>query len=267
MPIRGVNAAVQGYYENHRDQMESANAWHQVNDHFLPHFHSSVELCFVLSGELRATIDGKANAATENTMIICSSYAVHSYETPDSSEAIFAIIPLSQVPSLSRQLHRQSFAHALVQDDEEGTLGTLMRLMVRCNGSGTTMKGLCYAVLGQLIERVGLVPAREGSRSLFVRNVLEYLQAHHQEPQTAMEIAAHFGYSRSHFSHLFSAHLGCSLAEYIASLRCDHAARLLRETDMRVADVAMTVGFESLRTFHRAFKKQHNMTPNRYAKT
>jgi AraC family transcriptional regulator of adaptative response / DNA-3-methyladenine glycosylase II len=40
----------------------------------------------------------------------------------------------------------------------------------------------------------------------------------------------------------------------------------LAETDMPVTDVAMAVGFESLRTFYRAFKNQYEMTPSQYKK-
>ena len=257
---------MQGFYENHRDNMPSAHAWYKENDHFMPHFHSSVELVYVLSGELKATIDGAALIASENMMVISSSYAVHSYETPERSLAVFATIPLTDVPDIARKLQRQSFAETLVRDDDQRTLRELMCMLERFQRSPVTMKGLCGAILGLLIDRVGLLPAREGSRTLFIRDVLEHVSQHHAEAMTVQRLADRFGYSRSHFSHLFSTHLGCSVADYVASVRCVHAAQLLRETDMRVADAALAVGFESLRTFYRTFKKQYKMTPNAYAR-
>lgn len=257
---------MQGFYETHRDNMRQAHAWYKENDRFLPHFHSSVELVYVLSGALRATVDGETHIVPENTLLIDSSYAVHSYETPEASSLIIAIIPLSEVPSIAKQLRKQSFARVTLPDDPLCTLRSLMEMMVRFQDATVTMNGLCHALLGQLIDRAGLIPVREGSQALFIRDVLEYIQAHHAEPLTGEALAARFGYSRSYFSHLFSAHLRCTLADSITALRCGHAAQLLRETDMRVADVAMAVGFESLRTFYRAFKKQYHVTPTQYAK-
>lgn len=258
---------MQGYYENHRDDMVHAYAWYAENDHCTPHFHNSVELSYVLEGELAATLDGTEYRVPPGTLLISSSYTIHSYDTPESSRSIVAIIPFTEVPSIRPLLAKQAFSSPLCPDDAEGTLGGLMAMLAAQSGKANhlTTKGLCYTLLGLLVDRVGLVEARPSSRAAFIREVLDFLQAHHTEPLPAAWVASRFGYSRSRFSHIFNAHLGCSLSDYINAVRCRHAAQLLRETDMPVSDVAMAVGFESLRTFYRSFKKQYDMTPNRYA--
>jgi len=257
---------LQGYYENHRDDMNHAVAWYASNDRFPPHFHHSIELVYVLQGELHATQNGETISVTEGKLLINSSYTIHSYATPASSYAIFAIIPLAEVPSSRQLLSKQSFAVSVLRDDQEGTLLSLMKMLAAAQGAQPLVKkGLSYTLIGLLIDRAGLIEARVNSRTAFIRGVLDYLQQHHTEPVTAQGVASHFGYSRSRFSHLFNQHLGYSLTEYVGLLRCQHAALLLAEADMAVSDVAMAVGFESLRTFYRTFKKQYKMTPNRYA--
>lgn len=254
------------YYENHRDDMTHARVWYTQDDHFPPHFHNSIELLYVLQGEIAATLDGREVTVAQGQLLANASYTVHSYSTPVASYAIVAIIPMNAVPSVRALLTAQSFARPVCGDDAEGTLARLMHMMADPATSDLTRKGLCYAVLGLLIDRLGLVEARAGSRAAFIRDVLTYLGQHYAEPLTATGIAAHFGYSRSRFSHLFGTHLGYTLPDYLSALRCQHAATLLRGSDMPVSDVAMAVGFESLRTFYRTFKKQYEMTPNRYAK-
>lgn len=257
---------MQGYYENHHDDRPDAFAWQKQNDHCTPHFHHSVELVYVVSGSIRATLDGATYDVTAGTLLINASYTVHSYETPVSSRSIIVILPVGQLPSARQQLRGRAFAAHLCPDDDAGTLGTLVRMLAENPGSPLVRKGLAYTLLGLLIDRVGLVDAPENTRTAFIRDVLEYLQQHHTEPLSAGQIAAHFGYSRSRFSHIFNAQLGYTLSDYLGALRCRHAAQLLRETDMPVSDIAMQVGFESLRTFYRAFKKQYDMTPNTYAR-
>lgn len=259
---------MQVYYENHRDDMAHAYAWYAEDDHVRPHFHNSIELVYVLSGVLKATLNGETHTVPEGTMLINSSYTIHSYETPDASYAVIAIIPMNEVPSIRQTLLGQAFRSCLHPDDAKGTLRTLMEMMAAFAGEhAVALKGLSYAVLGLLIDRVGLMEARQSDQTAFIREVLNYLQQCHAEPLSVQRVADRFGYSRSRFSHLFHAHLGCTLFEYIAALRCRHAAQLLKETDMPVSDVAMAVGFESVRTFYRAFKRQYDMTPKRYAKS
>lgn len=254
------------YYETHRDDMDRAHAWYASDDQCPPHFHSSIEVVYVLEGTLSATLDGAEHIIHEKSLLINSSYTVHSYATPVSSRTIIAIVPLRQLPSLRKALAHQSFSRAICPDDVQGTLGTLMRMMVENQENLLALKGICYTLMGLLIERVGLTETRDGSRTAFIREVLEFLEQHHTEPLRAEDIAQHFGYSRSRFSHIFNAHLGYTISDYVSTLRCHHAAQLLRETDLPVSDVAMQVGFESLRTFYRTFKKQYEMTPNQYAK-
>lgn len=257
---------MQGFYENHRDVMDSARAWYTQNDHFVPHFHNSIELMYVLEGELIGTLDAREYRAGKNTMLVSSSYAIHSYETPQYCYSIVAIIPLSVVASAKQIFSTHAFAYPLCVDDEGQTLGMLMKMLVENEKNALAVKGACYAILGLLMERLGVVEVRMENRGTFIRSVLEYLEQHHTEPLSATQIAAHFGYSRSRFSYLFNAHLGYSLSDYLGAIRCRHAAKLLRETDMAVSDVAMAVGFESLRTFYRTFKNQYEMTPGEYAK-
>lgn len=258
---------MQGYYENHRDGMAHAHAWYTRDDHCSPHFHNSVELVYVLDGALRATLNGVAHTVSAGTVLISSSYTIHGYETPESCRAIIVIIPMTEVPSVRQLLSTQAFSTCICPDDEAATLRTLMTLMAEHGDrQPLTMKGLCYAVLGLLIDRVGLVEVRQSSQTAFIRDVLDYLQQHHAEPLNVQRVADRFGYSRSRFSRIFSENLGCTLCEYINAVRCRHAAQLLREEDLPVSEVAMRVGFESLRTFYRTFKTQYEMTPNAYAR-
>ncbi len=258
---------MQGYYENHRDDMANAQAWYKRDDRCTPHFHNSVELVYVLEGVLKATLDGEALLVPAGSLLLNSSYTVHSYETPESCYSVIVIIPAGVVPSVRQMMNRQSFAARVFPDDAAGTFRTLFRMMAdHGDKNPLALKGLCYAALGLLIERVGLAEARQSGRAAFLRDVLDYLQQRHTEPLSVQKVADHFGYSRSRFSRIFNEHLGYPLVEYVNSLRCRHAAQLLREGDLPVTEIAMAVGFDSLRTFYRAFQKQYKLTPNRFRK-
>jgi AraC-like DNA-binding protein len=67
-------------------------------------------------------------------------------------------------------------------------------------------------------------------------------------------------------SKLFSAHKNMRISDYINELRIRDAALLLAESDERIIDIAFSVGFESVRTFNRAFPKYMHATPEQYRK-
>ncbi len=64
----------------------------------------------------------------------------------------------------------------------------------------------------------------------------------------------------------FSYMTGMSLKEYVRRRRLTLAAQQLRDTDMRVLDIALQVGYESADAFSKAFVRQHGVTPTAYRK-
>lgn len=55
-----------------------------------------------------------------------------------------------------------------------------------------------------------------------------------------------------------------TFSEYLRDLRLKEAARLLRETDMPIDQVAFSVGLKSVSGFHRNFLLSYGMTPAQY---
>lgn len=73
-------------------------------------------------------------------------------------------------------------------------------------------------------------------------------------------------YSYPMFSRLFSILTDTTLSEYIRSRKLTEAAVLLRDTDIKVIDIAMKYGYESSDSFGMAFKKFHGFTPSEVRK-
>ena len=61
-------------------------------------------------------------------------------------------------------------------------------------------------------------------------------------------------------------HLGLSPSALVNRVRMGHAAKLLREGEYRVEDIAHECGIMNLSHFHRLFKKHYGMTPGNYRK-
>lgn len=62
----------------------------------------------------------------------------------------------------------------------------------------------------------------------------------------------------------FKHEVGLSIREYIESFRLQAACTLLSKDSFRVSQVALSVGYQHLQTFHRAFLRKYNCTPGTY---
>jgi AraC-like DNA-binding protein len=84
------------------------------------------------------------------------------------------------------------------------------------------------------------------------------------EPLDVPAIAAVAHVSPAHFSRTFRAVFGETPHRYLQRRRVERSMFLLRETDRRVTDVCIDVGFTSLGTFSRTFREIVGETPSGY---
>jgi AraC-like DNA-binding protein len=78
---------------------------------------------------------------------------------------------------------------------------------------------------------------------------------------TVQSLSVRLGVHRSILSRRFKEKAGSSPQQYIISRRLDKAMFLLKETDLRVSEIAYRSGFRDPNYFARAFKKTMGMTP------
>ncbi|MFE0104564.1 cupin domain-containing protein [Streptomyces sp. NPDC059009] len=83
-------------------------------------------------------------------------------------------------------------------------------------------------------------------------------------PWTVETLARDVAMSRPAFARQFKTLVGATPLAYLSRLRIDLAARLLRETDRLVSDIAEAVGYTSEFAFSRAFSRELGVPPGRY---
>lgn len=98
-----------------------------------------------------------------------------------------------------------------------------------------------------------------------INRVLDYIDKHICEQMTLDELAGVANFSKFHFHRLFALFIGEPLNAYIMRSRMElSAARLLSNRNASISDIAFDVGFSSVSTFSRAFKKIMGMSPSEY---
>ena len=91
-----------------------------------------------------------------------------------------------------------------------------------------------------------------------------YIDAHYAEKIELDKISDQACFSKYHFLRLFKAAYGRSPHQYLTELRIHHAKDLLAK-GQSVSEVCFAVGFESLPSFTRLFKKNTGSSPKLFS--
>ncbi len=97
-----------------------------------------------------------------------------------------------------------------------------------------------------------------------VLEVKSFVQAHYGEKLSVAQIAEMVNMSESRFAHVFKKETGISFWEYVNQVRMDQAEKLLKETDMRIGDIAERIGMDNPNYFSSQFKKRKGKSPLAY---
>ncbi len=73
--------------------------------------------------------------------------------------------------------------------------------------------------------------------------------------------------SPDHLSRMFKKHTGGTIKDLINRLRIESSLKGLQCIDKKIVEIAFDVGFESLSSFNRIFKKVKGITPSEYRKS
>lgn len=97
-----------------------------------------------------------------------------------------------------------------------------------------------------------------------INRVAEYINNHLDEAIDVRKLAEIAHLSDFHFCRIFKAIKDESPIAFIARLRIETAAQLLRYSSLLVEEIAFNVGYESPASLSKAFKNQYGITPTEY---
>ena len=99
-----------------------------------------------------------------------------------------------------------------------------------------------------------------------IKKAMNYIENNLKKEIRTEDIADSAGFSKYHFQRVFKRETWLNLYAYIQKRRLAEASSLLRNTNVRILDIAVYLCFESQEAFTRAFKKVYGLPPGQYRK-
>ncbi|MGL5755847.1 MAG: response regulator transcription factor [Paraclostridium sp.] len=94
-----------------------------------------------------------------------------------------------------------------------------------------------------------------------VNKAIEYITKNYKEHISLQDISSYVYLSHEYFSRLFKDEVGENFSSYLTNYRMKKAEKLLKTTDMKIAQVAIEVGYSNASYFSKSYKKYKGISP------
>lgn len=250
------------------------------------HVHRVFEICYILKGSGDWRIGDAAGRFRAGSLLVYPPETLHSWRSAEegigrSKVTAFVLrftrdcVP-DDVLGLPEMKAVKTLLEALTKPAEIKVADldrTRARLRSVERAQGALRLARFYVALDLIGgSKVTQLTVSEGlTRSQRTRDVVRFdlvkslVEERFHRELSRGEVARELGLDEASFSRFFKRCSGTTFADFLASYRVRHAARLLgTRRDYDLETVARKSGFSTLPAFHRQFKNRLGTTPNRY---
>lgn len=236
------------------------------NFQFRPHFHNSLELLVVEVGSITLIYDGVRHVVQAGEVAVVFPGRVHSYEWDGTENGGYVILLkpalLGEFEGELMKSYPKQMVYPLAALPPDCVHA--IEVLRKAEGESLRLQRVYTALfLCRFLPEAELVAVRAADDRLLY-SLVEYMNAHFQEPIALTDVADALYISKFHLSHVFSNTFQMHFNDYLNALRINLAMQLMECADKTFTDIAFEVGFSNVRTFNRAFKKQCGVTPSEF---
>lgn len=252
---------------------------HRVN--YVPnHWHNSVEIIFVLNGNLEVMVGGRRRTLVEGDVFLINQCHVHEVMGLDNNIIVTFLIPISYLKENIKGIDSILFEceSQIATPEQRGALDQIRHLLAEMVQL-SNKKGEAYeldmgirmlAVFSILLKQFRTSGSGEAINEKYMERMLRiitYIDEHYREPISLQSLAEREFLSVPYLSKFFSENIGLNFQSYLTSIRLKNAVEdLLRYDEIPIADLALNHGFPSAKSFYTAFKGRYQLTPHEYRK-
>lgn len=228
------------------------------NYQFPLHFHRAYELIYINHGQLYVVIDQREYLLKKDDLAFIFTNQMHEFKTVDFSEIIIILFSPDLIGDFYINYKGMIPNDNILHIEDELELAKLNSIY--------SQKSFLYAICADLVNQKSFISVKQSSQTRVLYQILLYVEKNYSFDCTLKTIARHIGYDYAYISKLFAQQMNITFTEYLNNYRISQACYLLKNSNQSIGEIAINCGYNSLRTFHRNFRKITEMTPNEYRK-
>jgi len=236
----------------------------------LPHLHRELEMICLLEGEAVAYADTVRCELHAGDVFLSFPNQIHYYERGSHEAHVGFIFKPDLLPELMETFTMGLPQTPLIRGALE--LPQLRALVDALYGTSereldpyvvNLRRGYLLALCAELIRQMTVVKLPVGD-SNSLRAIVSFCSQNYAENLSLSLLEEKLHLNKFYISHLISGKLGLRFNDYVNSLRVSEACRYLLNSNHSVTEISALVGFNTPRTFNRAFIKQMGVSPTEY---
>ncbi|SFR64901.1 AraC family transcriptional regulator [Anaeromicropila populeti] len=273
--IKGMSETFPAHWHNYAEVLIVLQDSIEYNINSIPYKLNKRDFLLVHPGELHSLV---CNHKDLSSYILIQLDASFIFLLPEFKKHYYWIktfhyLPYGECPALSdymielaSEINDLFNSNALYKDAK-----IYARLLEMFAGIGEYVISDSY--ISRALNQRWLCPSRQSDKTSHqseitqkMIDVCSYLSQNCTKDLTLLMAANYAGFSKYHFSRLFSEFTGSSFIEFLTNERLKQAVELLLNEKLSITDVAMMSGFSSISTFNRCFQKYKHDTPSNFRK-
>jgi AraC-like DNA-binding protein len=254
---------------NYEDKNSHITAKHWSNVYPITHTHTFWEILFLCKGSLMNTLNKEQREMHKYDVALIQPTSIHKMKplTDTKVEYYNITIEASFFEEFCNRIYEGLIDELSSATNLCITLSAhrhkkLMDLISFASSTTNKENAAKYynIVLSYLLPE--FIPFDETQTLSVVEKALKMMSNPSYMSLTIKDIAKDLGYTPEHLTRLFKKENAGSPSQVFLGLKMSHAKLLLMQTDLSVAEIAKTIGMESLPHFYRIFKKFFGTTPS-----
>lgn len=239
---------------------------------FPAHFHSDIEIVYVIEGVLLVGIGNQMYELHAGEIAVIPSNSIHFFDQKENAGTNTDYILVFSPEMLYENLFVTPFV--VTPNDSQMYLEKFQQLSTVFQEKGRSyileMQSMITDICYHLSCEEAFVTSHNAVRNVYsdskIQHVLEYINNNLKEELSFEEICERFSISEARLRKEFMDTVGMTFAKYVANRRICMVESMLRQTDVSIIDICYECGFSSVRTFNRIFLKATGLTPMQYRK-
>lgn len=250
------------------------------------HWHTEMEFLVVVQGSVLFQVESESCEAHAGQVVFVNSGELHAASPMYSTDCtVYALVfdPVflfsHNYDELQRKyldpfINREYSIPARLSGSEEwertvfGDFNEIIRACTRKDFAYELLvKSRLYSILHELLcnsPAAGQKKPYETQRTGRIKKVLHHIEENYGRRLEIAELAELVNTSEGHLCRLFKKIVSKTLVEYINIFRINKASELLLDTDKKILEIAMDVGFEHFSYFIKVFKRLKGCPPAQY---
>ena len=224
-----------------------------------PAVHPYYLLHLIVNGSGFFYYEGKTKRLNAGEAFIIAPGELAFYKPDDDNPWEYYWIAFSG--SFAETLVNRTIKHRVMRYKESGIL-SLQSSLIGDDSSISTLN-ILFNVLDSIQETSS---QSNNEQQDIVSSALHFLEHNYPDDIQIEKLANSLGYSRAHFTMLFTKKTGVSPYYYLTQIRINKAKELLITTKLSIEEISYSVGFSCVGRFSEIFKKYESLSPMHYRK-